>query len=707
MPGEELRARPGVDPQEPEATVTLAEIARIAGVGRAAVSNWRRRQASFPEPAGGTASSPLFSLAEIQNWLSSSGRAGNAGMREMLWPQLEALGEREGAGVTIAAAGARLAGVPDSVEAGRALSVDQRSVVAKVEHLATHDGPRPTYEYLLRRWHLANARQVSVTPQPLARLMAEVAEAFGSPGGDVPTILDPACGTGGLLLAALDRWREGTHQTAGAIRVLGQELDPVLASLAAVRLAVAQATQEAQTPPTEVRLSDISAGDTLRADAHPATRADVILCSPPFNTRDWGHEELATDRRWAYGLPARSEPELAWVQHALARLAPGGVAVMLMPPAVASRRAGRRIRTAMLRTGVLRAVVTLPAGCAPPYSLALHLWVLRAPGDGAQATASSRILLVDAAGAETDPGQRSSTGGRDGVDWAGLRERVLRAVRGDGDGWTSVPVIDLLGDQVDLTPARHIPSAAEAGNPQTCRSWAGLAARLDDLRELALTLAKVESVPGSGAAVPLAMVGDLVRAGVLTLLTGRTPTEGKAHASEAHASRAHAGDAPPGATPVLTVQDVLLGRGPSGWLPAEEAVAAEQADELTLTAPGDVIVVAASRAFSAWVAAESAPAIGTQIYALRPDPSLIDPWFLAGCLRAPSNARRAGTHSSGAARVDVRRLQVLHLPLDEQRRYGEAARMLTEFAQLLRELGDLGAGLVNSLSESLLAGRLR
>ena len=104
-------------------------------------------------------------------------------------------------------------------------------------------------------------------------------------------------------------------------------------------------------------------GDSLRADPHGGFRADVVLCSPPFNERDWGHEELATDRPVDYGLPPRTEPELASVEHALARLKPAGVAVLLLPPAVASRRAGRRDRGALLRAGAVRGVIA-PAGRA-------------------------------------------------------------------------------------------------------------------------------------------------------------------------------------------------------------------------------------------------------------------------------------------------------------------------------------------------------
>jgi len=55
--------------------VTAADIARIAGVGRAAVSNWRRRHADFPRPVGGPPTSPTFSLDEVQKWLRANRRA--------------------------------------------------------------------------------------------------------------------------------------------------------------------------------------------------------------------------------------------------------------------------------------------------------------------------------------------------------------------------------------------------------------------------------------------------------------------------------------------------------------------------------------------------------------------------------------------------------------------------------------------------------
>lgn len=57
-----------------DSRVTAAEIARTVGVGRAAVSNWRRRYLDFPKPVGGTPTSPTFSWAEIESWLKANGK---------------------------------------------------------------------------------------------------------------------------------------------------------------------------------------------------------------------------------------------------------------------------------------------------------------------------------------------------------------------------------------------------------------------------------------------------------------------------------------------------------------------------------------------------------------------------------------------------------------------------------------------------------
>ncbi|MEU5424389.1 N-6 DNA methylase [Streptomyces olivoreticuli] len=689
------------------AEVTAAGIARLAGVGRAAVSNWRRRHADFPQPVGGTETSPAFALAEVEDWLRRQGKLAEVSPDERTWQQLT--GHPAGAATALRHAGAvlllvrdrpatwlRLAALTDSELAaelpaaldavltarlGRGHPVAlptadglaaSTALVRGAAELAAHRGADGVYEFLLGRHLDANPRQYTLTPQGPAELMADLARGTGHRAKG--TVLDPACGTGGLLHAA----------AAPGVTLHGQETDPDLAALTALRLALR----------TDAPVR-VHAGDSLRADAFPETAADAVLCHPPFNERNWGHDELAYDPRWEYGFPARTESELAWVQHALARLRDGGTAVLLMPPAAASRRSGRRIRADLLRRGALRAVIALPAGAAPPYGIPLHLWVLRRPG--AHQSPTPHVLLVDttgtAAGATGTPGPAPA--GRDKLPWQAVRTAVLDAWEDfDRDGTVperpgacrSLPVIDLLDDDVDLAPARHLPPPAPGG---------GTAELADVHDRLTLALRRTAELaparpaaPADPARWPTTTVGELARAGALVLRAG--------------GPGAVPGPGEP-APPVLTDHDVKSGGAPSGTLPegpAEEPVLLRR-DDVVVPVLGDVT---AARVVDE---ATAGAALGRGLFLLRPDPAALDPWFLAGFLRGTAGRRQASSYASTATRLDVRRLQVPRMPPADQHRYGERFRALAAFEAALRDAERLGEHLVQGLYDGLADGTVR
>ncbi|PBC94777.1 type I restriction-modification system DNA methylase subunit [Streptomyces sp. Ag82_O1-15] len=651
--------------------VSLAEIARIAGVGRAAVSNWRRRHDSFPTRIGGTDVSPQFSLAEVEQWLRDNGKLKDIGGREFLWPRFEALGSRDESGLAIAES-ARLMRAPRARVSPSELSAAAKELVGEAARLGRSEGPRETFEFLLQRWLETHVRQLSTTPSQLASLMTRIALTVRlSRGEGGLTVFDPACGTGHLSAAAMQEY------DGSGLVVLGCERDPALAALACARLGFVTENREVRT--------EIATADALRDDPFAGVRADIALCNPPFNERDWGYEELATDQRWTHGLPPRTEPELAWVQHLLSHLKPGGAAVIVLPPAVASRKAGRRIRGSLLRTGMLRAVVALPPGSAQPHSVSLQLWVLRAAPDSPVSTAASQdALLVDAT-RFARPGAREP-----GPDWDALGAFVLSALEvldhPDADlpeSAVRVPLLDLLDDEVDVTPGRYTASSTEPSGIELAASWGQLGASLADLAGHVQYLSKL----GFEAETPqaTATVGDLVKAGALTLRAGQQPSETAAPSREA-------------AVPLLTVPDLLMNGTPSGLLPVGSAH--------TIVEGGDVVVAGVVRAFKAWVHEGPPMALGPQLYALRVDQEKLDAHFLAGCLRAPANGRQAGTHASSSSRVDIRRLQVLQLPLEEQTAYAETFRRLTTFEALLAKADDLGKGLVSDVSDRLAAGGL-
>ncbi len=154
---------------------------------------------------------------------------------------------------------------------------------------------------------------------------------------------------------------------------------------------------------------------------------------------------------------------------------------------------------------------------------------------------------------------------------------------------------------------------------------------------------------------------------------------------------------------MLTEQDVLAGRDPSGSLPdapAEEPVRLRAGDVVVPVLGGGTVVRVVGDA-------TAGAALGRGLHALRPDPAALDPWFLAGFLRGSANQRQASSYASTATRLDVRRLQLPRLPLAEQRRYGERFHALAEFEQALRLAGRLGEQLVQGMYDGLTDGTLR
>lgn len=575
-------------------TVTAGDIARLAGVGRAAVSNWRRRHDDFPLPIDGTANQPQFSLRQVEAWLRRYGKSYQVSLADRVWQRLKAAGDLR-LGELVADAGALLTGGESTLE-------DELGPL--VLELAEQLGPLAAYEFLCERYLEAHSRQLSVTRDEVAELMVRLV------GADGQTVLDPACGVGTLLLAPK------------AARVLGQDLSPTSARIASARLRLRGVE------------SEIVAGDSMRHDGFGEAKADAVVCDPPFNERAWGFEELNGDPRWEYGLPPRGEPELAWVQHCLTHVKPGGLVAILMPAAAASRRSGKRIRANLLRNGALRAVITLQGA---------DLWLLRRPRSGDRPP--SDVLIMDA----TD-------------DLQGI-EPAWQSYLDDRSDQT-VRIIDLLVEDVDVSPARHRRHDGD-----------NLGKAFLDARERFLAAAAVPPdllVLDQPLDQPMTTVGDLIKASLVTVL--QAPAKMRVSGGE---------------LPVLTADDLGSGTRASSSTEPEPGLVTIEA--------GDVVASYSS----VRVMTEGGSVLGPHLTLYRVDPDKLDPDFLAGFLRSAG-----GRATSGSSRFDARRTRLPRLPLSAQREYGEAFRQLVILEDALRETTVLGHTLIRLGLDGLTGGRL-
>lgn len=202
------------------------------------------------------------------------------------------------------------------------------------------------------------------TPRPLIRAIVEVMAP--SPG---QVIGDPACGTGGFLLAAHDFIQEHhsldkaarKHLKTQALR--GNDIVPGVVSLCAMNLYLhgIGSAGNGDSPITE--------GDALAKSS--GIKFDLILANPPFGTKG-GYtivgndgklttekQEYERDEFWA----TTSNKQLNFLQHIVSELKVGGSAAVVLPDNVLFESgAGETIRRNLLKRCNVHTLLRLPTG---------------------------------------------------------------------------------------------------------------------------------------------------------------------------------------------------------------------------------------------------------------------------------------------------------------------------------------------------------
>ena len=213
------------------------------------------------------------------------------------------------------------------------------------------------YEYLVGKFADVTKRKKAgefYTPRSVVRMMVDLLDP--QPG---ESIYDPACGTGGMLLGAIEHVaREGGDPRTFYGKVFGQEKNLTTSSIARMNL-VLHGIEDFQ----------IVREDTLRNPAFrdPATGSmatfDCVIANPPFSLKEWGREVWEADPwgRASFGLPPDRYGDHAWVQHMIASMAEGNGRMAVVLPQGALFRGGAegRIRKAILQRDLIEAVIGL------------------------------------------------------------------------------------------------------------------------------------------------------------------------------------------------------------------------------------------------------------------------------------------------------------------------------------------------------------
>lgn len=433
------------------ALVSRAQLARYAGVSRAAVTNWRRRGPDFPEPAD--AEKELFDLEEVLSWLAK--RTIPADARRPGEDAGTTYAERVQA--SLAASGSSR--VPAHAQVRRTTSRGQtpdRAVYGILDHLRGHVPFDTNLKFLLHLIDISVSREQDwqeLLRQPTYfRMAASLTSLLPSQRHGLPNLTDPPHILPRVLRDVEELVSDGDRRERAAA-----VFDHVLALLADTEGKVGAMWQtpesivetavrmlDSRTPPRAVHdpycrtgefliamerwlhvnqpasrplLSGIPGSDELSDMAkmrlrvhgveaelmpgadpfglrHRGRRADLILANPPFNMRWAADEDSADDpRHLPYGRPPLSNANFVWLQSAVTALRPGGrAAVVMSPSATFSSHPGEQaIRTAMIEDGVVEAVVSLPDRLFQSTNIPADIWLLRSPADKA-----SEVLFVNA-----------------------------------------------------------------------------------------------------------------------------------------------------------------------------------------------------------------------------------------------------------------------------------------------------------------------
>ena len=173
------------------------------------------------------------------------------------------------------------------------------------------------------------------------------------------TIGDPACGTGGFLVAAYEWLKEQTEGGAldreTAIRVrtrtyFGQELVERPRRLALMNLYLHQVEPH------------ITLGDSIY-EVPTGQRFDVILTNPPFGTKG---ANQAPDRDDF--VVATSNKQLNFVQHVMTILKRGGRAAMVVPDNVLFEDQAGDVFKILMEDCDVHTVLRCPRGTFNPYT---------------------------------------------------------------------------------------------------------------------------------------------------------------------------------------------------------------------------------------------------------------------------------------------------------------------------------------------------
>lgn len=236
------------------------------------------------------------------------------------------------------------------------------------------------FEEIIRRFNELSNEEAGqhYTPREVIELMVNLIftdEDDLADSSKIKTVYDGACGTGGMLTAAME-YAKNLNSSA-RILCYGQELNEQTYAICKADMLI-----KGENP------NNIKHGNTLSGDLFPGETFDYIIMNPPFGI-EWKNEKAAvlkeaekgSDGRFPAGVPAISDSQLLFLQNAVSKMKPEGskVAIIHNGSALFKGDAGSgesEIRRYVIENDLLDCIIQLPTDMFYNTGIATYIWIL-------------------------------------------------------------------------------------------------------------------------------------------------------------------------------------------------------------------------------------------------------------------------------------------------------------------------------------------
>lgn len=258
------------------------------------------------------------------------------------------------------------------------------------------------FEELIRKFSENAEAGDHYTGRDIIKLMVNILLAEGCDDifddGKVITILDQACGTGGMLSTGYNFIKR--YNPSADVRLFGQEINPESYAMCLAEMLIKGQNAE-----------NICYQDTMKADRFKGTKMRFVLENPPFGTA-WGGKDAAEgvedavnteylkgfDGRWGAGLPGSGDMQMIFLQSAIDKMDDnyGRAAIIengspLFSGGTASGES--QIRRWMLEQDLIEAIIALPTDLFYNTGIATYIWVF---SKNKREERRGKIQLIDA-----------------------------------------------------------------------------------------------------------------------------------------------------------------------------------------------------------------------------------------------------------------------------------------------------------------------